>query len=65
MDLIYSGGVGAPPDPGSVEEILLHACSREDCALWDELCRTPMRDIEIAVRRLQCLGWGFELVTCQ
>lgn len=61
-DLVYRGGVGIQPDPGSTEEVLLHACAAENKALWDELCKVPHRELENAVHRLRCLGWGFEWI---
>lgn len=63
MDLVFEPSIGRYPEAGSLEEDLLIGCCVEDALLWERLAKTPMHELEEAVRRLRQLGWRFHLTT--
>lgn len=61
MDLIFDGRIGLRPDPGSLEETFLTACSRENRRLWTELRRYPFEELVEAVYNLRPTRMGIPM----
>ena len=62
-DLYFDGRVGLPPEPASVEWIVLEACA--DKRAWPRIKSLARGEFESAIERLRHMGWGFEWVTFQ
>lgn len=62
-NLIFNGRIGYRPEPGTLEHLFIAGCAEENKEVWDRLASCSRQEMEMVIKSLIELGWGFEWVT--